>query len=285
MQNKRCAIIIPIYTLNLSKNEMISLKQGFTQLAKYDIYFVVPNDDRAVEIPRSLLPLKPKATITFNANYFKSITGYNRLMMSPNFYNAFKGYEYVLIYQTDAYVFSGNLDYWCEKGYDYVGAPWFKTKEYQSDLEKAFIGVGNGGLSLRKTNSMLKVLNTFKYIYSSKECIQFLKSKKDVGTIKKILSLIKSFTVSNNFHHLFNNFGNNEDYFWGIYVPKSFAWYKTPDMTTGLQFSFEKRVAESYELNNKSLPMGCHKWWNDDVIDFWKVHIPFPKDAKQKNAE
>ena len=131
MQNKRCAIIIPIYTLNLSKNEMISLKQGFTQLAKYDIYFVVPDDDRAAEIPGSLLPLKPIATITFNVNYFKSISGYNRLMMSSEFYKAFTDYEYVLIYQTDAYVFSGNLDYWCEKGFDYIGAPWFKTKKEQ----------------------------------------------------------------------------------------------------------------------------------------------------------
>jgi len=273
MQNKRCAIIIPIYTLNLSKNEMISLKQGFTQLAKYDIYFVVPDDDRAAEIPGSLLPLKPIATITFNANYFKSISGYNRLMMSSEFYKAFTDYEYVLIYQTDAYVFSGNLDYWCEKGFDYIGAPWFKTKKEQINLHKAFIGVGNGGLSLRKVSAMLKVLHSFRYIHSMEQCQLFLDKQPNMNFIKKTLSLIKSFTISNNFHHLLNNYGNNEDYFWGRYASKRFEWFKVPDVEDALKFSFEKRCEESFKHLNGHLPFGCHKWENENEISFWKDYI------------
>jgi hypothetical protein len=281
-----CAVIIPLYKGHHSDEEKASLIQTFKVLKNHAIIIVGPkNKSLKSMICSSIKGFGDFTYVPFKDNYFNGIKSYNRLMLSTLFYNKFKKFDYILICQADAYVFEDKLLEWCNLGYDYIGAPWFKPSIEEPDLHKAFLGVGNGGLSLRKTSSMLKVLNTFKYVYSWKECIQFLKSKKDIGTIKKILSLIKSFTVSNNFHHLFNNFGNNEDYFWGIYVTKSFAWYKTPDMTTALQFSFEKRVAESYELNNKSLPMGCHKWWNDDVIDFWKVHIPFPKDAKQENAE
>ena len=186
-QNKLCAVVVPLYKLNLSDNEILSIRQCFNLLSKYDIYFVVPDDDRALSIPKSLLPFKPKATITFSVNYFKSITGYNRLMITSKFYKSFMNYEYVLIYQTDAYVFFDSVEHWCEKKYDYVGAPWFKAEEHQSDLEKSFIGIGNGGLSLRKVSAMLKVLHSFKYVYSYKQCQLFLDKQPNMNFIKKHL--------------------------------------------------------------------------------------------------
>ena len=57
---------------------------------------------------------------------FVDRVAYNRLMMSEQFYRAFEGYEYILIYQLDCLVFSNALEEWCRKGYDYIGAPWFE---------------------------------------------------------------------------------------------------------------------------------------------------------------
>lgn len=73
-------------------------------------------------------------------------------------YKAFAKYEYMLIAQLDAVCFRDDLDEWCGKDYDYVGAPWChlckhvcRTDQYRSE-EKL---VGNGGLSLRKIQTFL----------------------------------------------------------------------------------------------------------------------------------
>ena len=52
---------------------------------------------------------------SFEDEYFKGISGYNRLMMSEVFYRRFIGYEYILIYQLDAYIFKDELKKWCDK--------------------------------------------------------------------------------------------------------------------------------------------------------------------------
>ena len=126
-------------------------------------------------------------------------------MISSKFYKSFKTYEFLLIYQTDAWVFRDDLLEWCNKDYDYVGAPWFTGYDDTKGIKKAFNAVGNGGFCLRKTKSMLRVLNTFSYIHSFNECLAFLNKQNDWSLLKKFFSLIKSFTISNNTFHLFNN--------------------------------------------------------------------------------
>ena len=101
------------------------------------------------------------------------IAGYNKMMLSYDFYQLFRDSEYVLIYQTDAWVFQDNLAEWCSKGYDYVAAPWIKRAVYDYPFIKQYMAclrayrarkhqfcrqriygkVGNGGLSLRKVSS------------------------------------------------------------------------------------------------------------------------------------
>lgn len=44
-------------------------------------------------------------------------------MLSAEFYDRFAAYEYVLIYQLDAFVFADRLAEFCQMGYDYIGAP------------------------------------------------------------------------------------------------------------------------------------------------------------------
>lgn len=65
----------------------------------------------------------------FNEQYFDSRKSYNELMLSVDFYRSFREYQYMLIYQLDAFVFEDQLEYWCNKGYDYIGAPWIKANK------------------------------------------------------------------------------------------------------------------------------------------------------------
>ena len=265
---KKVAILVISHKTTLSYNEIKSLRQLYNILGHYPIKFIVPHGLDVSNYPQVNKNLEFK----FIAPKWQSTyRQFNRLKIEPFIYKMFADYEYILFYELDAWVFKDNLLEWCEKKYDYVGAPWFKAEEHQSDLEKSFIGIGNGGLSLRKVSAMLKVLHSFKYVYSYKQCQLFLDKQPNMNFIKKTLSLVKSFTISNNFHYLFNNYGNNEDYFWGKYAAKHFKWFTVPDMDDALKFSFEKRCEESFKHLNGQLPFGCHKWENE--INFWKDYI------------
>lgn len=94
-------------------------------------------------------------------------TQYNDFLKSRNFWEDHKDYQYVLIFQSDTWLNDRdplyNIDYYIEKGYDYIGGglhmPW-----------KEMLGLGiedtphrnyNGGLSLRKTSTMFEILDKF----------------------------------------------------------------------------------------------------------------------------
>lgn len=69
--------------------------------------------------------------------------GYNRLMLSEDLYSAFSNYEYILICQSDAYIFRDELKEWCEAGYDYVGAPWLRRPLYDLPVMKQFMDLSH----------------------------------------------------------------------------------------------------------------------------------------------
>ena len=96
--------------------------------------------------------------------FFADISGYTKLLLAKQFYQAFADYEYILIYQPDCLVFSDDLEYWCAKGWDYVGAPWFR--DHENDPTGGLWAVGNGGLSLRNVSSALAVLRS-KLLYDN----------------------------------------------------------------------------------------------------------------------
>lgn len=78
---------------------------------------------------------------------------YNSLMTCTKFYTDIANTpQYILVFQTDTILFDGNLSFYIHKGYDFVGAPWIHS----------FKGC-NGGLSLRKRESMIKICNNYTY--------------------------------------------------------------------------------------------------------------------------
>ncbi|MEM0354268.1 MAG: DUF5672 family protein [Thermoplasmata archaeon] len=83
-----------------------------------------------------------------------TIDMYNLLLTSKDFWNKFVG-EKILIIQDDACIFRNNIDEFLE--YDYIGAPWNPNRRVNE------LNVGNGGLSLRSKNVMLKVIDKVKF--------------------------------------------------------------------------------------------------------------------------
>ncbi len=67
------------------------------------------------------------------------IAGYNRMMLSAEFYETYRAYEYILICHADAWVFRNDLSAWCRRGFDCVAAPWVRRGIYDLPLLKQYL--------------------------------------------------------------------------------------------------------------------------------------------------
>jgi hypothetical protein len=252
-------ILIPVYKSAFSDNEMRSLKQVYHVLSDFPMLIVKPE---SLDVSSLLADFPALTTCSFPDAYFDGIAGYNRLMLSEQFYARFPDTEYLLIYQLDAYVFRNELAEWCAKGYDYIGAPWLKKPVYDFPLLSTFMKwclwydrhrgrfnkqqlynrTGNGGFSLRKVESHFRATQLY-----SRQIAYFLAQKRS---------------------HLFN-----EDVFWAT-VPDFFSY---PDVTEALRFAFDKYPRYCYRLNHRTLPFGCHAWSKRKMKRFWAPIIRFIK--------
>lgn len=171
--NNEVGVVIPYYHSNLKISESISLEQCIKVLGNYPIIFVVPDDMREEDYPMfsdAIFQKVPK-------EWLMSIESYNRMMLRESFYRLFKKYTYILIYQLDAFVFSDRLMEMCQYGYDYIGAPWLSGYFSYINANRCIWRVGNGGFSLRKVESIIKLLKKgIANNYKVNEDILFAKS-------------------------------------------------------------------------------------------------------------
>lgn len=258
------AIVIPIYKDDLTPDEMVSLQQCFSILGKHKIFFLSPNEMQSGKIHKEYTG--KAAFIFLDDKYFKSIASYNYLMLSIWFYKLFQEYEYMLIYHLDAFVFRDDLDLWMEKGYSYIGAPWFMGNSNEAEVDDYF-GVGNGGFSLRNIKDTLKVLKSTKKIWSLKQFLQHRKSNNRLHHLKGLMA--HSFSTS--FKNVRQNRWLNEDKVF-CQAGKRFDFFKVPPPEEALSFAFEKQSEKLFRLNQNRLPFGCHAWWKFN-LEFYIPHI------------
>ncbi len=141
--NKRLCIVVPQYKEELSAEEQFSLDSLRKYKGDIEIQFIKP---RSIAFWCKW----------FDDRYFESIYTYSELLLSRKFWEAFEEYDYILLYQLDCLLFKRNLLTWCDRGWDYVGAPWVTGYADEGD---SFMGVGNGGFSLRNVKKCLQVFN------------------------------------------------------------------------------------------------------------------------------
>ena len=88
----KIAVVIPTYKEELNELEKISLAQCRKVLGKYPLIFVAPEG-------KIFSYFKPGDMIAHcPPQFFQNVASYNRMMMFPSFYAAFKNFEYILIY-------------------------------------------------------------------------------------------------------------------------------------------------------------------------------------------
>lgn len=148
--------MIPIYHVQLTLNERISLLQCKKVLNQYPICIIKP-ENMVLQIEE----IQGMEIKEFDETWFRSVQSYNMLMLTKYFYQQFCDCEYILIYQLDAFVFRDELQAFCSLGYDYIGAPWlYGCFAYMNGTGKYYY-VGNGGLSLRRVRACLEILQEF----------------------------------------------------------------------------------------------------------------------------
>jgi hypothetical protein len=271
---KQCAIAVIDYKPSLNGHEKISLQQCSRVLKDYDLFLVSHKGmDLSEHIHAIGRPGLPNI-LTFPRHFFASLQGYNRLLKSVGFFRAFASYEYILIYHTDSFVFSDELSYWCEKGYDYIGAPLYQFDGTIAPPDANFICTGNGGFSLHRVSSAMEVLSTFRRVYSFKDlwewyAVYSLKGK--VYFLPYFLRMISG--LGGNSHEGLNHLRVNEDIFWGKYVPRSFPRFKVAPFADAYKFSMEYNCERLFGLNEGQLPFGCHRWYKQEFLNFWKDKI------------
>lgn len=251
-------VIIPVYRNNPLEFEVFSLIACFDVFRNRKIIIVAPDNLSLVNYQKHVG--RRLVVERFNQNYFSSISGYNQLMLSNEFYSRFDCYQFMLIYQLDCFVFKDELDKWANMGFDYIGAPWllFDLEYYSISQKVSFwrklfysrvfgnmsklnlnYRVGNGGFSLRR-------------IYKF--------SMKTQAVNNKVMSLFKGNDSTSIY---------NEDVYWSLFAND----IKIPDYKTGCLFSLESFPERGLRYNNGVLPFGCHAWPKE--FEFWSKYIPY----------
>jgi Protein of unknown function (DUF5672) len=274
-----CCIVIPVYKpMNLlTRDELFSIRQSIKVFYRRRFFLIHPESlDMSLYneyFRENGIGIK---LIDFNDHFFRSTVSYSKLMLSNGFYKKFRDFDFILVYQTDAFAFEDKIDEWCAKGYSYVGAPWFKEFSPPLCTSELFL-VGNGGFSLRRVSHCLKALNTFSVIFTLGYVWRTQLEKKGNSFIRNLLIGVRRTMFGNNSFWLLNDFYryNNEydtfqeDYFWGVICKKNFSWFKVPEPIEALGFSFEVQPEIMYVQNKNRLPMGCHAWQKYNP-EFWR---------------
>ena len=234
---KRYVTLIPAYKERFDEDEEKCVARYFDVLASDKIFTVPDSLDTAWYEKR----YEGARFERFDDRYFKGIRGYNRLLLDISFYERFSEWEYVLIAQPDATLWQDRdrIQEFIEKGYDYYGAPWIPERRIwewlfpKKDsfpwfsircLKKAGCGItmGNGGFSLRKNESCIKLIRQYGW--------------------RKIYWFIK----------------RNEDIFFGVCGSDNRNDFKQADTETGKAFALEYGLRESIKAGK--IPYAVHGW-------------------------
>lgn len=264
MATETVAVVLPLHLETLDGQGAVALSSLRRQL---------PDVPRFVVAPDTLKPrfdIADFQRIDLDRDWFVSRDSYNRLMLSPEFYRLFEAFEYILIYQLDCVLFRDDLLSWCARGYSYLGAPWLSRHRISRKLYPK--AVGNGGLSLRRVQDCLTVLE-------QRECAVWPRNRPARRHFLRYKHARRLLRFASDLRSLADQEGgvaacyrHAEDVFWGYYAAQLWPDFRLPDPIQVVDFAIEHGGAEMIALNSGRLPFGAHAWALLDP-DFWYGHL------------
>ena len=231
-------VLLPVYKTIPSEEEKRSMVQTLKILGNHPIRIIGPENIDYREYKE--MGFTDDQIMRMHADHFKGIAAYNKMLCAKWFYRTFEDFEYIFIMQNDAWVFRDELDMWCSKGYDYIGSPWIWKPEQTKakvliELFPIMKGeIGNGGVSLRRTMTFIKLSNVASSIYA----------------------LIKK----------------NEDFIWLLVAKLPFIKIKKPAIEEALRFCIEMEPDQAMEMIGGQIPFTVHAYERYGK-EFWRKYM------------
>jgi len=271
--NRTVAVVVPQPRDEITSDEQISLRHLDRYLSAFDRYVITPK--------RLKHPLPSFERCVFPDRFFGSRTAYSSLLLKTAFYERFADYRYILIYQLDSLVFSDGLLDWCDRHFDFVGAPglfvdWPRAPE-----------IRNGGLSLRCVEAFVDVLRSRRYWMDPDEywrrywaarprAVRFVNlPRRYVKRLQKFNGVQWETARWMRGTNTSRTYGSNEDFFWSLEAKRYVPTFEVAPVDAALRFAFESNPEVCYEHNGRRLPFGCHGWARYGR-SFWEPHLLGP---------
>ena len=246
MKKKFC-IIVPAYR-KLTVTERAALVQiAKTLKDKTNVFLMRPE---RLDISEHMSIFPEMQDLCLDDKWFESTATYSQLLVRDWFYKMFSQYEYMVILQLDVWLVKDDISEWCDRGYDYIGAPiqvntagWHN---FRVDAEGNTIvtpKIGNGGFSLRKIDTFIELTDLDGYIAKRYNITE--------ETISRIIY---------------------ED-LWFCDVLAEYYDLERPGFMEAFKFAMDMNpdiTENNFEV--KELPTGIHAF--DKNIPFWKERIP-----------
>ena len=254
-----CVVLVPLHQWPLSPAEQYSVERTYALLGdQYSCVLLLP--ERLAAVVGAALPHWQQQVVV--NKHLSSVPAYSRMLMAPWFYERFAAYDYMLLCQPDALLISGDLAPWLQKGFAYVGAPWLSNQPVVGEKPE-FLGVGNGGFSLRRIADFRRVLRGWRYLPSRHHFAPHPLLQPLVWFKHRLLFAWNRPPFQ---------YQNNEDLFWGMIVPRHCDFFKLPPPEEALHFAFEAAPEACYHWLGQKLPLGCHAWQKFEP-DFWRAKL------------
>jgi hypothetical protein len=256
-------VVIPVFRASLTRAERAALERCHSVLQRYPVAMAAPEGLDCTALSARYPALRKEG---FPDQYFASAHAYNCLMLADEFYARFAQYEYILLHQLDAFVFEDQLSDWCERGYDYVGAPWIWSireptlpyRVYTAALRRICrliarprandsppdtffyrqlaYAAGNGGFSLRRVASMRRAL----------------------ARLPERADLYRNAKPSVRAERATGRWG--EDVFFSVEANRYRGCVRVPRFKTAATFAWETSPTIAARVAGIALPFGCHGW-------------------------
>lgn len=252
-------VIVPVHSAAPNELETFALRRCGEVLGSHPIRLVHP---RGLNLSAYTLLLPQATAQPVPAHWMSSVRAYNRMLMSPEFFQLFTGYSHVLIHEPDALVIADELLYWCQQEYDFIGAPWFKGYRAASP-EAPFLAVGNSGFSLFCLQSVFLALGNTRWMFRKEVAKQLIHKLAGKGSPYGYGKLAKAFGAGGTLKGAAGVFLHNCDVFWSYTVP-SLVTFNVAPIEAAAAFSWEVNPRTCYEVIGRRLPFGLHKWWKYD---------------------
>jgi hypothetical protein len=271
--NNLVVIVIIGYKPGLSENEKSSLRQCYKIFHQYDIRIISPAGMDTSEYSKVIPSIQFEfIDPVWTSNYDMS----SILKIDELLYQKFIAYRFFMYYELDAWVFNDQMEYWCSRDWDFMGAPWFE--KLKDGYSPNIVGVGNGGFCLRKNESCVRLAKRVKMLKRIRKA-WFKYYLQALIPFEKMLALFRKQLHIRNMESLTPMLLDQniiEDFYWTKKIAIVFDDFKVAPVEDAGRFSFEVNPSLLYRMNNNQLPFGCHGWEKYEP-EFWKEFIHPPQ--------